>query len=352
MKTHASQGTPRWNRALLPCVLAVAAIFGLGGAAFVAHPWDEPGGQAVGGDTAATIIETGSGQLYRTTVERVPGGELSAEDFRQVSLLASRIVMHLNEGARQMGKDSPDEARAEVEKGISLARVIREILPTTVVTTVVRDASGKEVYRNVDRVQDDRIPLHEGTIAMQVIEPIADAKQEDLAARGVQLADAQLIRTSVLLELDYVEGKLQRALKLLGEDRERALAEMVLAQVRGVTFAVNEEDDPLVEAQSALQLAERMVEQGRYEAAKANLSLASARLDLYATLVPKERTGRITELQDDITRLLGDIRQEGGAEKIRSFWDRVASWFRREPGETRSADTEDAEAPAKAAGEQ
>ena len=351
MRTHGIQGTFGWKRALAPCVIAVAAIFGLGGAAFV-HAGDEPKVQAVGSDTAATTIKTGSGQRYTTTVERAPGGELSAEDFRQVSLLASRIVMHLNDGVRQMSHDRADEARAEVEKGISLVRVIREILPTTVVTTVVRDASGKEVYRNVDRVQDHRIPLHEGTIAMQVLEPIADAKQEDLAARGVQLADAQLIHTSVLLELDYVEGKLQRALKLLGEDRERAQAEMVLAQARGITFAVNEEDDPLVEAQSALQLAERMVEQGRYEAAKANLSLASARLDLYATLVPKESTGRIAELQDDIARLSGDIRQEGSAKKIRSFWDRVASWFRREPGETRSADREEAKAPAKAAAEQ
>lgn len=351
MRVHEIQSTSRWKRALAPRV-AVAAIFGLGGAALVADPSDEPKVQAVAGDTVATTNETGSGQPYRTTVERVPGGELSAEDFRQVSLLASRIVMHLNEGARQMGQDRPDEARAEVEKGISLVRVIREILPTTVVTTVVRNTSGKEVYRNVDRVQDDRIPLHEGTIAMQVIEPIADAKQENLATRGVRLADAQLIRTSVLLELDYVESKLQRALKLLGEDQQRALAELVLAQTRGVTFSVNEEDDPLVEAQSALQLAERMVEQGRYEAAKANLSLASARLDLYATLVPKERTGRIAELQEDMTRLIGDIRQDGSAEKIRSFWDRVASWFRREPGQTRSADTEETEAPAKASGEQ
>ena len=53
-----------------------------------------------------------------------------------------------------------------------------------------------------------------------------------------------------------------------------------------------------------------------------------------------------------MTRLIGDIRQDGSAEKIRSFWDRVASWFRREPGQTRSADTEETEAPAKASGEQ
>ena len=138
MRVHEIQSTSRWKRALAPRV-AVAAIFGLGGAALVADPSDEPKVQAVAGDTVATTNETGSGQPYRTTVERVPGGELSAEDFRQVSLLASRIVMHLNEGARQMGQDRPDEARAEVEKGISLVRVIREILPTTVVTTVVRD---------------------------------------------------------------------------------------------------------------------------------------------------------------------------------------------------------------------
>ena len=119
MRTHRFQGASGWKRALVPCVLAVAAIFGLGVAGF-AHVGDEPKVQAVNGDTAATTIKTGSGQLYTTTVERVPGAELSAEDFRQVSLLASRIVMHLNEGARHMGHDRLEEARAEIEKGISL----------------------------------------------------------------------------------------------------------------------------------------------------------------------------------------------------------------------------------------
>ena len=56
--------------------------------------------------------------------------------------------------------------------------------------------------------------------------------------------------------------------------------------------------------------------------------------------------------EDTFARLSGDVRQEGSAKKIRSFWDRVASWFRREPGETRSADTEEAKTPAKAAAEQ
>ena len=72
MRTHRFQGASGWKRALVPCVLAVAAIFGLGVAGF-AHVGDEPKVQAVNGDTAATTIKTGSGQLYTTTVERVPG---------------------------------------------------------------------------------------------------------------------------------------------------------------------------------------------------------------------------------------------------------------------------------------
>jgi len=295
-------------------------------------------------DAKATTITTGSGTSYTTTVKRVPGGALSDEDFRQVSLLASRIVMHLNKAATQLGLGDLDAARRHVTKGLSLVGVVRDLLPTTTVTTIVRDAGGETVYRNVDRVQDDRIPLHEGLIAMEVLEPVADAKQEDLGIQGVRLADAQLVHTSVLVELGYVERKLQRIESLLDEDVDAALAEALLAQARGISFAMNEEDTPLVEAQSALQLAERMVEQERYQAARENLALARDQLDLYASLEAVETHGEVAQLREEITRLMKDIERDDGAETIRGFWDRVTSWFTREPGETRSsADTEPSE---------
>ena len=289
---------------------------------------------------APTTISTGSGTQYKTTVDRKTEGELSAEDFRQASLLSSRIVMHLNKATQHLGDELNDDARKELEKGLSLVKVVRGLLPTTIVTTVVRDADDKEVYRYVDRVQKDRIPLHEGLIAVKTVEPIADAKQDEAAVQGLRLADANLVRTSVLLELDYVESKLNRALRLLEDKPEDALAQLVVAQSRGVNFAVNKEDDPLIEAQMALQLAERMVEQGRDEAAKANLQLAKNHLEIYSGLLAEGKSDNVAKLQGEISKLQGEIGRKGAAESIRGFWDQVAGWFTQEPGEMQQTPVE------------
>jgi hypothetical protein len=165
------------------------------------------------------------------------------------------------------------------------------------------------------------------------MEPITYAKQDEAAVQGLRLADADLIHTSVLLELSYVENKLQRALRLLDDKAEDGLAQLLLAQSRGITFVVNREDNPLVEAQMALQLAERMTEQGRDEAAKANLQLAKNHLELYRGLLAEGESEHVRKLQGEITRLQGDIGQKDAAETIRNFWDRVAGWFGRKPGE-------------------
>jgi len=86
----------------------------------------------------------------------------------------------------------------------------------------------------------------------------------------------------------------------------------------------------IVEAQMALQLAERMVEQGREAAAKANLQLAKNHLELYSGLLEKGKSEHVTKLQKEITKLQSEIGRKDAAESIRGFWDRVASWFVRD----------------------
>ena len=268
-------------------------------------------------------------------------GELSPEDFRQASLLTSRIVMHLNDAASNLLDERVDEARKELEQAVGLVGVVRELLPTTTVTTVVHDADGKEVYRDVDRVQEDRIPLFEELIAVNVVEPITEAKEEAAELAGVRLAEADLLHTSVLVELGYVERKLNRALKLLEEEdnAEDAVAQLLLAQSHGVSFDVNKEDNPLLNAQMALQLAERMVEQSREKAAKANLQLAKNYLELYRGLLAKGESEDVRKLQGEITRLQGAIASKDAAETIRGFWNRVTSWLAQAPGEMRANTT-------------
>ena len=100
----------------------------------------------------------------------------------------------------------------------------------------------------MDRVQEARIPLHKGLVAVNFMEPVTDAKQDEAAVQGLRLAEADLLRTSILVELDYVESKLNRALKRLDDRPKDALAQLLLAQSRGVNFVVNKEDEPVAKA--------------------------------------------------------------------------------------------------------
>ena len=86
----------------------------------------------------------GSGKSYKTTIERQSEGELSAEDLHQASLLSSQLLKHLNAAAVDCIDGKGDSAKPEIEKAQSLAGIVRQLLPTTTVTTIVKDAQGKD----------------------------------------------------------------------------------------------------------------------------------------------------------------------------------------------------------------
>ena len=284
------------------------------------------------GEDGVSII--GSGTLYTTSVERETEGELSAEDFRQVTTLGSHIIAHLNKATECVEDHSLDKAAEELEKALVLCRVIRKLLPTTTVVTVVKDAGGKEVYRSKEVVQDDLVPVYRDMIAVDVVQPVEAARRQLDAAKGLMLADAEIIETSVLLDLGYVERKMNRTRNLMTKDTEQAFDELVLAQTVGIQFSVDKEDSSLIKAQRALRLAERMVNDKKIEGAEANLRLARFYLDTYKTVVDEKRAEKVAALQEDIDRLFGTLEEEESESRIRGLWGRVTNWFSREPGQS------------------
>ena len=134
---------------------------------------------------------------------------------------------------------------------------------------------------------------------MEVVEPIIEAKKDEAALKGVKLADAQFIHTAVLVDLNYAERKLKRALELMAKPQE-ASAELALIQSDGVHFYAHQEDNPLVEVQQALRLAERMVREKKFEGAKANLETAKLQLEAYRALVGPDAGVTVADLEKDI----------------------------------------------------
>lgn len=290
--------------------------------------------QAAEQGTSPTTSTYGSGKNYKTTVERHQEGELSAEDLHHASLLSSQMLLHLNAAASHCIDGKGDNAKPEIEKAQSLAVIVRKLLPMTTVTTVVKDSQDKEVYRDVQKVQDDQIPIYSGDIAVEVVEPLVEAKKDEAALKGLKLADADVIHTAVLADLGYIERKLARAAALLNKP-EDAAAQLALAQNTGIRLTAHKEDHPLIEVQHALRLAERMVQEKKYEGAKANLQLAKLRLETYRGLIGVAESKPAAALEKEIEKLTNELEKPGVAEKIRGMWDKATSWFKSESGQAR-----------------
>ena len=280
----------------------------------------------------------GSGKQFQTTVERRSQGSLSAEDLHQASLLTSQFLTHVNQAMQELADLHPDAARTDIEKAQSLAKVVHGLLPTTTVTTTVKDAQGKEIYHDEQQVQEDQIPIFSGEVATEVVEPIVEAKQDDAELKGVKLAGAQIIHTAVLVDLNYAERKLNRAMELIAKPQE-ASTELALIQSDGVHFYAHQEDNPLVEVQQALRLAERMVREKKFEGAKANLVTAKLQLEAYRALVGADAGVAVTGLEKEIQMLSGELQTPGAADQIRGMWDKVTGWFKLESGQAHQTTT-------------
>jgi len=276
----------------------------------------------------------GSGKQFQTTVERRSQGDLSAEDLHQASLLTSQFLTHVNHAVQELADMHADAARMDIEKAQSLAKVVHDLLPITVVTTVVKDAQGREIYRDEQPAQEDQIPIFTGDVATEVVEPIIEAKQDEAALKGVKLADAQIIHTAVLVDLNYAERKLNRAVELLAKPQEAA-AELARIESDGVHFYVHQEDNPLVEVQQALRLAERMVREKKFDGARANLQTAKLQLEAYRALVGPDAGVTVAKLEKEIQVLSGEIQTPGAADQIRGMWDKATGWFKPESGQAR-----------------
>ena len=285
----------------------------------------------------------GSGERYRTIVERRSEGELSADDLRQASLLSSQVLLHLRDASLLLTDDQGDMARPELEKAQALVRVVRELLPVTTVTTMVKNVEGQEVYRSERKVQDDQIPIYERAGALEVVEPIIEASEKEAALKGLKLADADLIHTMVLMDLSFIERKIKRALELTAKPEDAAM-ELLSAQTRGVRFVAHKEDGPLLNVQHALRLAERMVQEKKFEGARANLETAKLGLEAYRALVGEAAVDSVADLEQEIQKLSTDLKRAGTAEKIAGFWDTVVGWFQRETGQAHQTASNDSEA--------
>ena len=277
----------------------------------------------------------GSGEKYKTTVTRQTKGQISSEDSRQVSLLASQVLMHVNKAEQSIELGNSDSAKAEIKDAKDLIDITHELLPMNLVTTTVKDAKGTEVYKDTETTQNDVVPLYRDIAAVDVSADIINVKKAQLEGR--EFLGRVSLNMTMLADLGYIEQKVQHALQLIDNNQsDEAREQLLLAESHGVDVRFSETESPLVDAQKALSLAEQMVHEKKYGAATANLNLAKIRLQEYAELAGTPKADEARQLREEIDKLAGKTSAKGSAGKIHALWHKTTGMLERHPSQARA----------------
>ena len=267
---------------------------------------------------------TGSGSKYMTEVLRKTSGDLTDSDLRQVSLLTGQVLTHVSTAIQKLEARDTADARQELKNAQTLIGIVRDMLPVTEVTTIVRDVKGTEMYRHTQRVQDDLIELYDEVSVVDVLNDILNTKKAT-EVEPEYLGSVELY-TSVLADLGYIERKVEAATKAIDRPEE-ALEQLRLAEVDGVDMRFSEAESPLLEARRALELAEVQVMHGSLDVARDNLNRAKASLKEYEALHGATKEASVQEITDQIDTLNKDLGKQGVAEEIRDCWNKTVRLF-------------------------
>jgi hypothetical protein len=273
-------------------------------------------------ETDAAVV--GSGSKYTTEVSRTTQGTLSDEDLRQASVLTGQVLGHVASAVDMLGDRNAAAARGELKDAETLIGIVRDILPVTEITTVVRDAQGKEAYRHTEAVQDDVIELFTEVSDVDVLDTILNAKKSD--EEGPEYMGSVQLYTSVLADLGYIERKIKTATQML-DTPDEAREQLVLAEINGVDMSLSEVESPLLEARRALKMAETQVDAKAYDLARENLTSAKLKLEEYQTLLGTTKTADVKAITTKIDGVLSDIKDKDAPETIRECWNMTVRLF-------------------------
>jgi flagellin-specific chaperone FliS len=332
-------------RGILPNTIRQSLLVALGTVLTLLAPaygQQAPSGSAEHDSKANPVIRTfGAEGGYRTEVKSETRGALSQDDRRQVSLLAAQLFQHVDEARKATDAEDVERARKEVDKGKEAIRAIRALLPKTTVRTTTTAPDGQVIYQDEREVQEDRVPLYEGMVHERTLAPILAARRDSAQIAGVRVVESEAISTAVTADLDLVEAQLGKAAKALNDKKsDEAATALLLAQIRGVDIQYSKEDTPLAEARDAIWLAKRALEENNSAQARANLTIARTRLEVYRQVLPEDRRQDVNQMLSQVSQMESQLRKEANqpadrAERTRQgnavtqWWDEVNRWFQR-----------------------
>ena len=269
-----------------------------------------------------------------------PTNQLTGDDWRGISLSANRVLKHIDSALDGLADKKTDVASANIEKGLTLIKIIDGVLPATTVKT---DISGAGItYEDEDQIKPSFVPIYREYDSVDVVSPVAEQKQSKTGAKNAPAAAA---KPKTAPEVAYAGGdyssikldiRLARRDLLAAQDLitkgDTAAATLALQdiQANGVIFEFSATRMPLVRAMDNLRLAESELNNKHPDQAKAALGAAKDALKNYEAVAGNSRTSEVQKLQKEIDAASNSLTKEtpeSFSTKISGWWNKCREWF-------------------------
>jgi len=169
-------------------------------------------------------------------------------------------------------------------------------------------------------------------IETDVIDPLITVKHRKLSVKGVRLDESEMVYTTVLLNLGVVEKNSGERQSLWIRNLMMPLKFSPLPRITAYALLPEKNKNALFEAQRALLLAERMVSEKNYAAARADLNVARLFLETYTETSKGSKDKDLESMLEEIDQLSNKIDQNGIILKIRKSWHRITKKYRADSG--------------------
>jgi hypothetical protein len=195
--------------------------------------------------------------------------------------------------------------------------IVRQLLPKTAISTRVVDAEGQVLHEDTRELELAQVPLDDVSADIDILRPLQPgSKANNPPAR--ELLESDVVKTSLSLNIGYVERRLSEAKRSLTSDPDRADEALQLALVDGIVVTTDRVEDPMLEVRDALWYAHRAISSRQYPEAQANLNEACKALATYSALTGAANREELNALSQEIGEVQRQIAHPGAETHVES----------------------------------
>ena len=263
-----------------------------------------------------------------------PSQHFTGDESRALSLSASRILKHVDQALDALADKKNDAATANIEKGLTLVRLVDGILQPTVVKTEIKGAG--VTYEDEDSVKPPFVSIFREYDQVDIFSTVTAQKQKGgilpgKSVTGPEITYTELDSATVKLNLRLAKRDLLQAQDDVKKgDAKMAAADLEDIQASGVIFEFSRTSEPLVRAMDNLRLAESEMKHQHADLAKVALSGAVDALKGYEKVSGDTRSKEVAALHKEVDAVAQDLagqKPETFTQKISDWWSKCLSWF-------------------------